>query len=236
MKSIIGLAGVMESGKSTSFELIKKNFKGVKEFQIAGRFKDLGAEIFHIPRICFEDQNMKNAPFIKPVELTRDIVELVLFEYRIKGNKRIIEKYVGLKLDCPRAISKALGELGRDHDEDIHNKYVLSQIKKTNPDLAVVTDIRFPHEDAFFKKAPFFTETLFIYRTEKIENTKKAILEGTCHISESAVLGLLNTSTIVKNDSTIDKLEESLNFEVKRILAGDDLAYFISLGQNLKVA
>lgn len=60
----VGLVGYKQSGKTTVLKYLEKNYDA-QEIMLAGHLKDVCAEVFNLPRVSFEDQNLKEKPFKK---------------------------------------------------------------------------------------------------------------------------------------------------------------------------
>ncbi len=200
---LIGLTAFAKSGKTTVANLLKE--RGFKEVILAGKLKDVSAKVFNVPRDHFDDQNMKESPFIEPKEITVDNMVEILNAYGLTlfHLKMTAHVHVGVKLMSPRHIAQYVGtEILRALDSDIHIKTAVESLDKDGK--YVMSDVRFPNEANYIKKS---NGTLIGIRRDSVfpEDITKV------HESESHIMNLLSqTDKLILNNSTLNDFEQQV--------------------------
>jgi len=215
MKTIIGLVGVKQSGKSTTASIIKKYYPNAKETALADKLKDVCADVFGLSRECFDDQRYKEIPFkvfkIKKILELCDIIDvLALFGIRMTCDleyKYREQGLINMELESPRHIAQIIGTqiLRQAGDSDIHCRNV-----DLNGDFLTIGDVRFVNEfDYFYNKAGINFIPIYISR-----DSAEAQVTENSHISEREVFLFRDKCIRLDNNGTLEDLE----INIKQIL------------------
>lgn len=207
-KTVIGLAGVKTSGKSTVANIIKKHLKEVNESALADKLKNVSADVFLISRNYFDDQDKKEVPLEEPRILTvADILKIVeMFGATSKITPEIREKYhelAGMVLDTPRKIAQIVGtEILRLLGTDIH----CENVKVFDSGVTIISDLRFPNEFDYFMNSK---EVNFIplYLQRQLAESQ---VTPQSHSSETSVF-LFNKKCIqIDNNNSLESTESQV--------------------------
>jgi hypothetical protein len=220
MKTVIGLAGVKTSGKSTVANIIKDIMGGrvqIVESALADKLKDTCAEVFNLERVQFDAQDLKETPFQTPKMLTLNHIFLILEKFNLTITKEeAAQRYseiVDMELESPRRIAQVVGTevLRAAGDEDIHCK----NIKLSEDGITIVSDLRFPNEFNYFNDNPNIKFLpLYIQRDE----AEKFVAKDS-HPSETSVFLFNNQCVKINNNNTL----ETLNLEIAAALLDSDV-------------
>jgi hypothetical protein len=212
MKTVIGLAGVKTSGKSTVANIIKELIPNVKEAALADKLKNTCAEVFDVPREYFDRQDLKEAPFKEgPKKLTAFKICQILESFDFHMSIREVDSaydIIGMELPTPRKIAQIVGTevLRAAGDEDIHCK----NIDINDEGITIVSDLRFPNEFEYFYKADDVTFLpVYVQRDE----AEQCVTEDS-HPSETSVFKFTNMCYEVNNNRSL----QDLNREVAALL------------------
>ncbi len=213
MKTIIGLAGVKTSGKSTVANIIKNILQEeVMESALADKLKDVCSDVFLIPRNHFDDQKLKEVPLEEPRILTvSDINKITeffnVFSKITPENRDRLNEIAGIVLKTPRQIAQTVGTeiLRRAGDEDIHCKNV-----KLGDNVTIISDIRFPNEFDYFNKLDnIFFLPFYIQRDE----AEKHVTEHS-HSSETSVFKFSDKCIKISNNKDLQNLENQIRLNL----------------------
>lgn len=207
-RTIIGLAGVKTSGKSTVADIITKLIGGnITESALAGKLKDVSASAFGLTREYFDNQNLKETPFEDgPKTLTLDIIEDILLNFNTLLTKELIDIYtlsgiIDMKMGTPRVIAQIVGTevLRATGNQDIH----CENMPTNAHGVTIVSDLRFPNEFTYFDKNEDITFLpLYIQRTEAED-----LVTEDSHLSERSVFDFSSDCICVPNNSSLEDLE-----------------------------
>ena len=213
-RTVIGLAGVKTSGKSTAADMVKKLVTGdISESALAGKLKDVCAEVFGLTRDHFDNQDIKEVPFADgPKILTADNIFDILWNFNVHMEQgEFTEKYsevIGTELETPRKIAQIVGTevLRATGDEDIHCK----NMPMNESGITIVSDLRFPNEFAYFHNNPDINFVpLYIQRDEA-----EAFVTEDSHPSEKCVFEFSGKCNKINNNGDL----EDLNTEIVSLL------------------
>jgi hypothetical protein len=213
-KTVIGIVGIKQAGKTTSAEFIKQYLEKYeleyKEMALADKLKDTCAKVFDLQRIAFDDQKYKEIPFkVFNIEtkLTANALYLILKEYGHCFYKHagLFEKkgIIGMELKSPRHIAQIVGTevLRSIGNEDIHCEQLT-----LNKEYNIITDIRFENEFNFFNnKENIRFMPLYINRKE----AEKEVTENS-HASEKEVFKFRDKCIHIDNNKAISDLYNNL--------------------------
>ena len=213
MKTIIGLAGVKESGKTTSANIILKNFGGI-ESALADKLKDTCAEVFDLKREIFDDQRYKEVPFglfgIKR-ELSLSHIIDVLKEFDIELTRNLSYRYVdsgivNMELKSARHIAQIVGTevLRMAGVSYIHCKNV-----KLGDGLTVISDLRFPDEYEYFKNLHNEGEIVFIPLHIKRDGPEE-VAKKSNHLSETSLFLFSDKCVKINNNESLEETEDQI--------------------------
>lgn len=203
MRTVIGIAGVKTSGKSTVTAMIQKQLEGATESALAGKLKNVTASVFGLERKQLDLQELKEVPFDQPKKLTNESIGAVLEQFNVFMSRREIDsKYdiVGMELKTPRHIAQIVGTeiLRATGDEDIHCK---NMPLNPNPELpTIVSDLRFPNEFAYFKNNP---EINFVPLYLNREEAEKHVTKDS-HPSETSVFLFNDQCVRIDNNGSLE--------------------------------
>lgn len=213
MRLFLGITGVKESGKTTSFNFIKAAYPEVIEVTLAKKLKDVCAEVLGIPRNAFDDQALKEKELLRPVCLTQANLEALIQAFGYTPDyDRHVRPHIGVVLDTARLAAQYVGtEVLRAVDENVHCVGATRDLPEEG--IFVVTDMRFPNEYNFFKSR--YPETFYpVY----ISNyAAEARLGPSPHASERYVLSLANQCDRVDNNGTKEELRERILTQFRRV-------------------
>jgi len=209
MRTIIGIAGVKTSGKSTVTKMIQEVLPGTTESALAGKLKDVSAEVFGLERKQFDLQELKEVPFDEPKILTNESIGAVLESFNVFMSRREIDsKYdiIGMKLETPRKIAQIVGTeiLRATGDEDIHCKNMPLNPNSELP--TIVSDLRFPNEFTYFKNN---SDVNFIPLYLNREEAEKHVTKDS-HPSETSVFLFNDKCVRVDNNGTLENTREQV--------------------------
>ena len=215
MKTIIGLAGVKTSGKSTVANIIKELIGGdIAESAIANKLKDVCGEVFDIPRDHFDNQDIKEVNFSDgPKILTLNKISMILHLFNVRMTQELVEKYksanvIDIELPHPRRIAQIVGTqvLRTTGDEDIHCKNM--PLSDEDGSVTVVSDLRFPNEFTYFHSQNFNDVRflpLYIQRDEA-----EALITKDSHASETSVFLFSDQCIKLSNNGSLEELRLSI--------------------------
>jgi hypothetical protein len=212
MRTVIGIAGVKTSGKSTVTKIIQEVLPGTTESALAGKLKDVCASVFGLTRDQFDLQELKEIPFENPKILSDSIVSQILLHFDavdVDNYQIIMDKYksvIDMELDTPRKIAQIVGTevLRANGDEDIHCK---NMTLNPNPELpTIISDLRFPNEFEYFNNNP---EIKFVPLYLNRQEAEKHVTSES-HPSETSVF-LFNKKCIeIDNNGTLEQTREQV--------------------------
>ena len=209
MRTVIGIAGVKTSGKSTVTKMIQEQLKGATESALAGKLKDVSASVFGITRDQLDLQELKEVPFDEPKILTNESIGAVLESFNVFMSRREIDsKYdiIGMKLNTPRHIAQIVGTeiLRSTGDEDIHCKNMPLNPNAELP--TIVSDLRFPNEFTYFKNNP---EIKFVGLYLNREEAEKHVTKDS-HPSETSVFLFNDKCVRIDNNGSLANTNEQV--------------------------
>tara|TARA_R100000951_G_scaffold101420_1_gene92909 strand:- start:9279 stop:9962 length:684 start_codon:yes stop_codon:yes gene_type:complete len=211
MRTVIGLAGVKTSGKSTAADMVKELIGGdISESALAGKLKDVCADVFGLTRDHFDFQEIKEVPFEDgPMILTADNIFDILASFNVGMELgEFVNKYskvIGTELETPRRIAQIVGTeiLRATGDEDIHCK----NMPMNEDGITIVSDLRFPNEFAYFSEAEDINFLpLYIQRDEA-----EAFVTEDSHPSEKCVFEFSEKCNKISNNSSLEDLKMILS-------------------------
>lgn len=211
MRTIIGLAGVKTSGKSTAANMIKELVEGAQEAALADKLKNTCAEVFEVPREYFDRQDLKEVPFEDgPKTLTNTKIGAILESFGVVMTRREIDstyECIGMELETPRKIAQIVGTevLRAAGDEDIHCKNV-----KLTDGVTVISDLRFPNEFNYFEEMSsidnqFMFVPLYIQRDE----AEQYVTEDS-HPSEKCVFEFSGKCEKINNNGSLEDTRKQI--------------------------
>ena len=213
MKTIIGLAGVKTSGKSTVANMIKDMLPNTTESALADKLKNVCAEVFNIERNQLDAQELKEVPFDTPKVLFQERIEEILNLFNIEVTEELLQKYMtnnieGMLLETPRKIAQIVGTevLRTAGNPDIHCDNV-----NLDGDIVVISDLRFPNEFSYFSNKDFNFVPLYIQRDE----AEKHVTEDS-HPSEKCVFEFSGKCIKINNNGSLKNTKE----QIKKIIEG----------------
>lgn len=226
MKTIIGLAGVKTSGKSTVAKIIEQAMpnQNVAESALADKLKNVCAQVFSVPRESFDRQDLKEVPFIDGSKiLTAEKINetLELFNISESERTRLLDVYekngvTGTKLETPRRIAQIVGSqvLRETGNEDIH----CENVELPDGHVVIISDLRFPNEFNYFNDSDEFDFIPFYIQRDEAERQVTA----DSHISETSVFLFCDKCAKLDNNGTIEDLSAQVWSKLLELgLAGD---------------
>jgi len=192
---IIGFAGKKRSGKDTAFEALEEF--GAKRYAFADMLKEACIMLFGVSKEQMYGMERETLSEI----LWENIPEYIKERYSIGPDKvymtaREILQIFGTEI-CRRMF-----------DDEIWVKATFRQIEKDNPELAVITDVRFPNEaNAILKKNGGIFKVI---RPDQVSDDE--------HESETALDNYLEWDALLLNDSTIEDFERKVKSTVSQWL------------------
>jgi len=179
---IIGITGYKRSGKDTVARILHNKLTNLG-YDVE---KYMLASLIKTTLSNLTELNLKQLEHIKDDPVMLD----PLFTYR----------------DILIAIADRYKE---KHGEYIHYKYMRHHILNDCPDVAIITDIRYPYEADLIKKDFPNTHIIKIYRP--------GIEVDTSHSSETSVKHI-NDDTVIINDSSVKDLENKIEIILNNYL------------------
>jgi hypothetical protein len=207
MRTIIGLAGVKTSGKSTAASMIKEVVAEAKEAALADKLKNTCAEVFGVPREYFDRQDLKEVPFENgPKTLTNSSIGSILESFGIYWSRREIDStydIIGMELPTPRKIAQIVGTevLRAAGDEDIHCKNV-----DLSDGVTIISDLRFPNEFAYFSDN---SEVEFIPLYIQRDEAEQHVTEDS-HPSEKCVFEFSGKCQEINNNGNLEDTRKQI--------------------------
>jgi len=202
MRKIVAFAGSKGAGKSTAFEILHGNFRGVHDIALAGHLKLAASEVFNLDQRLFHDQNLKESPLANFITLDSDQIMDVFFKFNLIQDKDFnyddhVRPHIGKLIETPRKLLQYLGtEVLHPIDPLIHVKYVTKKLPENG--LIVITDLRFANEfeylyDNFEEFIPYHIEN----------NHAEMAAEGDTHPSETDRHKFKHKCQTLDNNGTI---------------------------------
>lgn len=212
---IIGLVGAKGAGKTTAYNFIKEKLPFAQEITLAKKLKDTCSEIFDIPRNYFDSHTFKEKYLEVPAYLDKLALERLFkgFNTEIVDFDRQIRPHIGVILDSPRKIAQYIGtEVLRTISPDIHCTSAMADFTRTNSNLGVVTDMRFPNEFQYFKENSEIFVPIYVKNTGAENEASKDT-----HASEAHLKTLATQSLMVANDNTLENFRRLLYNTLKEM-------------------
>ena len=205
-KTVIGLAGVKTSGKSTVANMLRE-FVSSTEAALADKLKNTCAEVFRLERKQFDLQELKEVPF--PENEVRKLgthhIRNILESFGVEMTPaEMSEKYsnlIGMTLDTPRKIAQIVGTeiLRATGDEDIHCKSV-----SLNPNgITIISDLRFPNEFEYFNNL----EGVDFIPLHVQRNLAEDLVTKDSHPSETSVFKFTDKCIKINNNGSFSETE-----------------------------
>ena len=219
MKTIIGLAGVKTSGKSTVANMIKEFVPKAQESALADKLKNACAEAFDVPREYFDRQDVKEVPFSDgPKLLTTASLVSIMSSFNLTNQDELLAIYekngiIDMELPTPRKIAQIVGTevLRAAGDEDIHCKNV-----ELNGDITIISDLRFPNEFNYFNESSDFNFIpLYIQRDE----AEQHVTEDS-HPSEKCVFEFNDKCLKIDNNGSLRDTERAVKAAIDKEVFG----------------
>ena len=219
MKTIIGLAGVKTSGKSTVANMIKEFVAEAHEVALADKLKNTCAKVFNLKREQFDKQNLKEVPFDNPKLLDHERIEQILKAFNIEPSDELMNYFYeygieGTTLESPRKIAQVVGTevLRAAGNDDIHCENL-----KLDKDILIVSDVRFPNELNYFNK---LNSVKFIPIYIQRDEAEKHVDENS-HPSEKSVFEFSDKCIKLDNNGSLRNTE----LQVKQIIDKELFGY-----------
>jgi hypothetical protein len=206
---IIGFSGPKESGKTSSMNLYSAHLSekkiDYKIYNFADKLKEVCGSLFNLSS---EQVNTKRKDEkIPPIILTPGIIKKVFEKYEINVfDEDIAKKFQNIALFTPRQVLQIVGtDILRSHNENVHIDYLLNKIKKENPSVALIGDVR------------FYNEFLVCDQVLYIENKMKEQIAKISKIaSETSVFTFKDKCSIIENNSSFENLNNQLGVAFSR--------------------
>lgn len=162
MTKLISLSGNMGSGKDTIAAMINDARPEAQSYAFADHLKQISIEIFGLSHEQVHGDK-KEIEFKKPILLSAALImEIKNWVVLRNSNYMLVDieelKNMALRgettFKTPRKVMQYLGtEILRDHfSKTYHIDQVMKRIKDEQPEIAIITDARFPNERTFMKE------------------------------------------------------------------------------------
>jgi len=209
-KTVILFSGKMRSGKNLSadylFNYLKNNQKTYEHLFFAKSLKDNCKQDFTLLQEYLNNYTLKMMlKYNLGEEFSKDISKLIVSD----------ENYYEDKTDITRILLQVYGtEIFRNR---VNTNYwvdkVIEQIKESDKQYFVITDLRFPNEIDYFKEA---IQCIYV-DVNSIRINRDSVPENN-HISETALDNYDDFDYVVYNNSTIEDLHSKLDKIIKEIV------------------
>jgi hypothetical protein len=215
MRTVIGLAGVKTSGKSTVANMIMSLVPNAREAALADKLKNTCAQVFEVPREYFDRQDLKEVPFDEPKRLGALQIGAILESFGVHMTSREIDskfEVIGMMLETPRKIAQIVGTevLRQAGNEDIH----CDNVELNNEGVTVISDLRFPNEFNYFKNnKDIYFMPLYISRQE----AEQHVTEDS-HPSEKCVFEFNDKCIKIDNNGSLEDTKAQV-FELLKDLS-----------------
>ena len=217
MQIIIGITGVMASGKSTTSNFIKMVVPQAKEVSLAGTLKDACSKAFNLARTDLDDPKKKNEKFKINKYLSQEALESVFEKFGVKFDyDKHIRKHLNKIMESPRQIMQYVGtEVLRSVRPDIHCWAAHEKMK--GEDFCIVPDMRFLNEFEFFRgleEIRFYS----VYIENKREENK---VSENAHSSEKEIFKVIKRAGYtIDNNGVISDLDRNVIKFLKEVNIG----------------
>jgi len=207
VQTIIGLAGVKTSGKSTVATMIKKYLLDAKEVALANKLKEASAVAFDVDRDAFDLQELKEVPFAQPKILTKESIEKVLSYFGKSTDVETVYKdVIGMELETPRKIAQIVGtEILRKFGSDIHCEGL-----DLDADTLIVSDMRFPNEFEYFDTISKGQNSVNFIPLYIQRNEAESYVTKDSHPSETSVFEFNKKCVKVDNNGSLGDTEDQI--------------------------
>jgi hypothetical protein len=198
-KIVIGLVGAKQSGKTTTSNIIC-SLTYAKPIAFADKLKNVCSDIFNVPRLSFDDQNVKEKEFSDVRILSADKCVEILKRYDINPNNVNYSSVIETTMKTPREIAQTVGTnlLRNLVDPDIHIK----SVELAGKGISIPSDIRFMNEfKAFSGKPDIDYYPIYINR----KSAEEAITPD-MHIAEREFLTFKDLCYKIDNNGTMEYL------------------------------
>ena len=205
MRTIIGIAGVKTSGKSTVANIIKE-ITNAKESALADKLKNASCKAFGLSREQLDNQDLKEIEFQKHKMLTRAELIIILNEFNL--DESIVDTLwhlEGALLKSPRHIAQFVGtEVLRSlGNPDIH----CDNVELSDDGVTIISDMRFENEFDYFERM----EDIKFIPLYIARGAAEAQVNAASHISETSVFLFRDKCIKICNNGTIDQLGLNIN-------------------------
>lgn len=217
---IVAFVGPKGCGKDTSANYLKALNIVKGNIKISGPLKNICGKVFNIDLSHFEDLELKETPFEKPIMLDLDYflnIMNLMTEYtpEVTFKSKHLTDYNGILLTSPRHLLQFIGtEFIRETDINWHLKAAfspisLSKIIKDNTNsIYASTDTRFINEYEFLKDKG--AKFIYVERPSCEEELKNATHQSEKEILIVKEIIMKNDGIILKNSGSIDDLHNNI--------------------------
>jgi hypothetical protein len=201
---LVGFVGLIGSGKGTAGEILVKKY-GFKPDSFAAPVKDAVAALFAWPRHLLEGDTTESRAFREEPDAYWSLV-------------------MGRQYTPREALQKMGTEVGRNfYHRDLWVRSLELRVRRATTDV-VITDVRFPNEvDAIINqggrviviergpKPEHYDEALETNRNQKWSGVNQTLAHHSgIHYSEWAWIGYPLLKERIKNDGSVEELEQQL--------------------------
>lgn len=222
-KIVIGLVGPKTCGKSTVTNILSEFYR-IEESALADKLKNVCAEVFHLKRIQFDSQELKELEFEESKQLTSEKIVKILELFGINANsyrdpvlmQTYLDSFKGITnrlLGSPREVAQIVGtEILRSIDKDVHCKTVNISDKH----FTVVSDVRFSNEFDYFSNLSGVTFIpIYIQR-----DVAEGLITPNSHSSETDFMNFRQKCFKVDNNGSLKDTERQVKQIVDKVLHG----------------
>lgn len=192
-------------------------FTKLSESSLAGKLKDVAADVLGFNRNLLDDDNLKEVPFEFPIILTESHISNALNRFKVPYSEELKSKLsylIGTNIATPRKAAQVIGTeiLRSSGDMDIHCKNMEIDPRYS---ITAVTDVRFLNEYDYFNNDNNIIFAPVFIRRPSVETTNDT------HPSEMEVYSIFKTREgySIFNDGSVSDLEKKVFVLINNILA-----------------
>jgi hypothetical protein len=205
---VLGLRGKRGSGKDFLFTEVLSKFYGAKRYAFADELKRQVKETYNLTEEHVNGKWKEMPLFHLPVNPQDPLAKIICDYFSTKGS---FAKVDGIEYWSPRLLCIAEGQFKRAVTPTYWVDFIFDKIKNDAPELAVITDVRFPESegDGTHKIGGKVIEV-------KRSLERRGLSRELDDPSETAMDGWPKFDSVISNNGTADNLRLQVHNSFRR--------------------